>query len=299
MDTLRVLSLNIWNRSGPWEARRPLIRAGLAAEAAHLVGLQEVMCIDGPLGRISQLDELAPPDDAPARYPHRVYAPAWTIDSGSGFTMGNALLSHFPIVDSQQVLLPNPMGHETRSLLFALCQTPHGLQPVLVTHLDWQLHLSHVRCLQVSFIVDKLEEWLAPHRQAGADLLPVILMGDFNAEPASDEIRFLRGYHALPSATTGQLRGTYFNDALQFVGGDTGPTFARDNVFAVREREPDRRLDYIFVQLADRFGRGLPLTGRRCFLNAQDGIHPSDHYGVLTDLQISRPPTASPEKSSQ
>ena len=145
MDTLRVLSLNIWNRSGPWDARLPLIRAGLAAEAAHLVGLQEVMCIDGPLGRISQLDELAPPDDAAAHYPHRVYAPAWTIDSGSGFTMGNALLSQLPIVDSQQGLLPNPMGHETRSLLFALCQTPHGLQPVAVTHLDWQLHLSHVR----------------------------------------------------------------------------------------------------------------------------------------------------------
>lgn len=295
MDTLRVLSLNIWNRSGPWEARLPLLRAGLAAEAAHIVGLQEVMCMAGPLGSISQLDALAPvepasdPSAGPS-YPHRVYAPAWTIDSGSGFTMGNALLSQFPIVDTGQTLLPNPIEHETRSLLFALCQTPHGLQPVAVTHLDWQLDLSHARCQQVSFIVDALADWLAPHRQAGADLLPLILLGDFNAEPDSDEIRFLRGYHALPSLRTGKLRGAYFNDAVLFAGGDAGPTFARDNVFARREREPSRRIDYIFVATPDRFGRGLPLSGRRCFLTETDGIHPSDHYGVIADLQLARAP---------
>jgi endonuclease/exonuclease/phosphatase family metal-dependent hydrolase len=295
MDTLRVLSLNIWNRSGPWEARLPLLRAGLAAEAAHIVGLQEVMCMAGPLGSLSQLDDLAASESASdpkagPSYPHRVYAPAWTIDSGSGFTMGNALLSQFPIVDTGQTLLPNPIEHETRSLLFALCQTPHGLQPVAVTHLDWQLDLSHARCQQVSFIVDALADWLAPHRQAGADLLPLILLGDFNAEPDSDEIRFLRGHHALPSLRTGKLRGTYFNDAVLFADGDAGPTFARDNVFAGREREPSRRIDYIFVATPDRFGRGLPLSGRRCFLTATDGVHPSDHYGVSADVQLAPSP---------
>lgn len=290
MDTLRVLSINIWNRSGPWEARLPLLRAGLATEAAHIVGLQEVMCMQGPLGTLSQLDELAPPHNSgpgeSASYPHRVYAPAWTLDADSGFTMGNALLSQFPIVDTQQTLLPNPIGHETRSLLYALCQTPHGLQPVAVTHLDWQLDLSHARCAQVSFIVDKLAEWLAPHRQARAELLPAVLLGDFNAEEPSDEIRFLRGYHALPSPSTGRLRGSYFNDAVLFTAGDAGPTFSRDNVFARREREPSRRIDYIFVEPPDRFGRGLPLSGRRCFLTAVDGVHPSDHFGVVADLKL-------------
>lgn len=297
MDTLRVLTLNIWNRSGPWAARLPLIRAGLAAEAAHIVGLQEVMCMSGPLGTMSQLDELAPSeasDGVSPHYPHRVYAPAWTIDADSGFTMGNAIVSQFPIVDTAQTLLPNPIGHETRAVLFALCQTPHGLQPVAVTHLDWQLDLSHARCEQVAFIVEKLAEWLAPHRQARADLLPAVLLGDFNAEAGSDEIRFLRGYHALPSPSTGKPRGAYFNDAVLFTEGDDGPTFARDNVFAGREREPNRRIDYIFVETPDRFGRGLPLSGRRCFLTASDGIHPSDHYGVVADLQLAPPPAKTP-----
>lgn len=317
MDVLRVLTLNIWNRSGPWDARLPLIQQGLVAEAADIVGLQEVLCMQGPLGQVSQLDVLhdglanladmtnrstmdgsttggsTTDGSTIVQYPHRAYAPAWTIDSGSGFTMGNAILSRFPIVETQQTLLPNPIGHETRSLLYALCETPHGLQPVFVTHLDWQFELSHARCEQVSFIVDQMADWLTPARAAGQDLLPAILLGDFNAEPDSDEIRFLRGKHALPSFRSGKLRGCYFNDVVDFCHGDAGPTFARDNVFAVREREPDRRIDYIFTAAPDRFGRGLPMSARRCFTKASAGIHPSDHYGVICELACARAPIPS------
>lgn len=301
MDVVRVLTLNIWNRSGPWDARLPRICAGLAAEAADVVGLQEVMCMSNPLGTISQLDAIveglrttaaSSPYGSTVDYPHRAYAAAWTLDSASGFTMGNAILSRFPIVDTQQTLLPNPIGHETRALLYALCETPHGFLPVLVTHLDWQFDLSHARCQQVSFIVDQLAEWLSAARQDGRDVLPAILLGDFNAEPDSDEIRFLRGRHALPSARTGALRGCYFNDVIEFCHADAGPTFARDNVFAVNEREPDRRIDYIFTAPPDRYGRGLPLSARRCFTQAEDGIHPSDHYGVICELKLARPPSA-------
>lgn len=297
MDTVRILSLNIWNRSGPWDARLPLICAGLATEAADVVGLQEVMCMQGPLGTLSQLDAIvdglpqpaatAPtPTAATSLYPHRAYAPAWTIDSGSGFTMGNAILSRFPIVETQATLLPNPIGHETRSLLYALCETPHGLLPVFVTHLDWQFELSHARCQQVSFIVEQMADWLAQARQGGRDVLPAVLLGDFNAEPDSDEVRFLRGRHALVSARSGALRGCYFNDVIDFCHGDAGPTFARDNVFAVKEREPDRRIDYIFVAPPDRFSRGQPLSARRCFTQAEGGVHPSDHYGVICELRL-------------
>jgi endonuclease/exonuclease/phosphatase family metal-dependent hydrolase len=305
MDAVRILSLNIWNRSGPWDARLPLICSGLSAEAADIVGLQEVLCMQGPLGTLSQLDAivdglraLPTPADADAGsrakvdYPHRAYTAAWTLDSASGFTMGNAILSRFPIIETRGTLLPNPIGHETRALLYALCETPSGLLPVFVTHLDWQFELSHARCQQVAFIVDQLTDWLTSARQGGRDVLPAVLLGDFNAEPDSDEIRFLRGRHALPSARGGGLRGCYFNDVVEFCRGDAGPTFARDNVFAVKEREPDRRIDYIFTAPPDRYSRGLPLSARRCFTQAEGGIHPSDHYGVVCDLALGRPPSA-------
>ena len=49
MDRLRVVTLNIWNRGGPWERRLELIREELTRLKPDLVGLQEVleMEVDG------------------------------------------------------------------------------------------------------------------------------------------------------------------------------------------------------------------------------------------------------------
>lgn len=282
MDHVRIVTINIWNRSGPWESRLAGLRAGLAELNADVVVLQEVLRLES--GGISQLDALA--SDL---HPHQAYAAAWTLDSTTGFTMGNAVLSRFPIVEHEQTLLPNPMQHETRALLYTLCETPHGLLPVLATHLDWQFELSHARCQQVAFIVEKMELWLSLSRQRlGAELLPAVLAGDFNAEPDSDEIRYLRGRHALPSPGAGGLHGAYFNDCYAFCGGDerAGATFSRTNTHAAAIHEPERRIDYIFVRPPDRHGRGMPLRAWRCLDQPFQGVFPSDHFGVAADLQL-------------
>src|SRR5580658_4060092 len=41
--TLRVATLNIWNRFGPWDERLAAIRAGVRALSPDLLGLQEVV----------------------------------------------------------------------------------------------------------------------------------------------------------------------------------------------------------------------------------------------------------------
>jgi endonuclease/exonuclease/phosphatase family metal-dependent hydrolase len=46
MKTLRVATLNIWNRFGPWEERLVAIRAGVAALAPDILGLQEVVRLE-------------------------------------------------------------------------------------------------------------------------------------------------------------------------------------------------------------------------------------------------------------
>lgn len=280
MEHVRVATINIWNRSGPWESRLVGLRHGLTELNADVVVLQEVLRLES--GGISQLDALAS-----GLYPHQAYAAAWTLDSTSGFTMGNAVLSRFPISEQQQSLLPNPMQHETRAVLYTVCDTPHGPLPVLATHLDWQFELSAARCQQVSFIVEKMELWLANSRKRAGELLPAVLAGDFNAEPDSDEIRYLRGRHALPGPA-GALQGTYFNDCYLFCGGEerAGATFSRTNPHAAAIHEPERRIDYIFARLPDRQGRGLPLRAWRCLDQPHDGVFPSDHFGVAADLQL-------------
>ena len=43
MKTLKVGTLNIWNRFGPWDQRLPAIREGVARLAPDILGLQEVL----------------------------------------------------------------------------------------------------------------------------------------------------------------------------------------------------------------------------------------------------------------
>ena len=43
MRTARIITLNIWNRGGPWEERLAAIRAGVANLEPDVIGLQEVL----------------------------------------------------------------------------------------------------------------------------------------------------------------------------------------------------------------------------------------------------------------
>ncbi len=273
-DTLRVVTLNIWNTQGPWPERLRLIRSELQELRPDIVGLQEVLHLDqAPPGTVDQAQAIA---DGLGYY--TAFASAWHI--GGGLQFGNALLSRWPIVEPQNFLLPCEPDDETRALLHGVIESPYGRLPVFVTHLSWKLHQSDVRQQQVAHIVQRVRE-LAPIEHDGQDgALPPIVMGDFNAEPESDEIRYLRGFNARLG------RSVYFADAFAVAGdGSPGYTYARDNAYALRAREPTRRLDYIFVRGPDRQLRGEPLAARLCFTQAKDGVFPTDHYGVMAEIQ--------------
>src|SRR3954462_15136351 len=109
MDRLSVLTLNIWNRQGPWEERSKLIRRGLKELAADLVGLQEVLHHDEePVEQAQELADGLGYDLAFAR--------AWHI--GGGLQFGNAVLSRWPITRAENFQLPEEPSEETRSLLY-------------------------------------------------------------------------------------------------------------------------------------------------------------------------------------
>jgi endonuclease/exonuclease/phosphatase family metal-dependent hydrolase len=105
-------------------------------------------------------------------------------------------------------------------------------------------------------------------------------VGDFNATPDSDEIRFMTGLSSLG------VRSVYFVDAFGLVGHGDGTTFSRHNPFATDLREPDRRIDYIFVRGPDQRGRGEPLDSRVCFDRAVNGVYPTDHFGVVANIRV-------------
>ena len=78
----------------------------------------------------------------------------------------------------------------------------------------------------------------------------------------------------------------YFADTFGITGaaGSPGSTFSRKNPFASVLREPDRRIDYVFVRGPDETGRGEPLDAQVCFDAPHEGNFASDHFGVIATI---------------
>jgi endonuclease/exonuclease/phosphatase family metal-dependent hydrolase len=280
MEVLRVATLNVWNRSGPWAERLRLIRNEVPRVDADVIGLQEVMRLVRP----GTLEPLSPEHDQAAEIANGFgydIAYAGASDYGNGLVMGNALLSRFPIYEVRTFRLPDRGTGERRALLYALVGAPWGRLPVFVTHLNWRFDHGFVRLEQVAFIAERVAE-LAPHE---AGFLPPVLMGDFNAEPSSDEIRFLTGLHVLGG------KSVHFADAWVYgADGSAGATYDPKNDYARKNREPPRRIDYIFARGPDAELRGEPMLARLAFhegVPAPDGaLWPSDHFGVYAEIMM-------------
>jgi endonuclease/exonuclease/phosphatase family metal-dependent hydrolase len=120
-------------------------------------------------------------------------------------------------------------------------------------------------------------------------------MGDFNAVPHSDEIRWLCGL------TTLSGRRVYYQDSWDVMHASApGYTWSRNNTYTSRMSflRGDRRLDYIFVTAPRRDGRGTVHSSRLMFdeptvLPDGERLFASDHYAVVAELQLAANDTPS------
>lgn len=265
MRSFKVATLNIWSRFGPWEERLESIRSGLRALAPDVIGLQEVLRFEGF-------------DQAAMIGADMGYEVAWAeANPNHGYPFGNAILSRWPITRSEEFELPHGGSDERRVLVFAEIASPYGTIPFFCTHLNWKLHHGHVRVAQVKTIVEHVTR-LCPEEG-----FPPIVVGDFNAEPESDEIRYLKGLTGLGGPCV------YFADAFGVAGGGSpGATFSKTNPFAEPIREPERRIDYVFVRGPDDRQRGEPQDARVCFDAPVAGTYASDHFGVVCRVTAGR-----------
>lgn len=264
--TLRVLTLNLWNRSGPYEKRKPRIREWVERLDPDVIGFQEAMHGEG----FDQVAELL--DGLP-----------YEIDLGVAsrwdeMNFGNAIASRWPISDREVVQLPTAETDETRCALSVTIDAPFGDLSFTCTHLNWKFHHGMAREKQVVAVAD-----VALRRRPRGEFPPVIV-GDFNADPESSEIRFMTGLQSLEG------RSTYFYDAWTIAGsGGSGLTWNNRNHFAGIALEPDRRIDYVFVgypiRLGEKFGIGRIESCRVVCDDEVDGVWPSDHFGVYAEIR--------------
>jgi endonuclease/exonuclease/phosphatase family metal-dependent hydrolase len=266
MQTIRVVTLNLWGEQPPLGPRMDGIIRGLQALAPDVVGLQEVRQIASALP--NQAETIA---RSLGMQHHYATATPW-----GGGDEGLAILSRLPFLERIDRELPHATADERRIVLGAVLDTPAGRFAAFTTHLNYRLHQGHVR-----------EDQVAAAEQVVADTdvdLPKVFMGDFNAVSESDEIRYLRGLHSIHG------KRVYYQDAFaERHPGDPGYTWARANPHTERLRwlALDRRIDYIFVGAQRKDGRGV-IKDCRIVLDQPDadGCFPSDHFGLCADIQV-------------
>lgn len=280
MQRLRVATLNVWNRSGPWPERLQLIRRELQTLSPDVLGLQEVMRLVDPATSEPLSAELDQAAEITTGFGYHVMY-AIGSDYGNGLVMGNAVASRFPILETRSQRLPDGGTGERRVIAYALLDTPWGRLPVFVTHFNWRFEHGFVRVKQATFSADWIDE-VAPPRP---DHLPALLLGDLNAEPDSDEMRFFRGLGVQGG------KSVHYADAWVYAGdGSQGATFDRKNHYAARNCEPPRRIDYILVRGPDSEHRGEPLAAKIVFNRSEPGqdgpVWPSDHFGMYAEIAV-------------
>jgi endonuclease/exonuclease/phosphatase family metal-dependent hydrolase len=265
---LSVLSLNLWNDDGPWPARRERVREWIDQLAPDVIGFQEAL-------RTPQRDQVA--ELLEDRDYQLAYAPATRFwREGSDYShgdFGNAIASRFPILESEAIALPDAGDGEKRCALSATLEAPFGPLSFSCTHLHWKFRHGEVRERQVQAVC----EFVLRRRVRGG--FPSILVGDFNAEPESAEIRYVTGLQSLGG------RSVAFLDAWGRVGSGSGITWSNQNPYARCNLEPDRRIDYVFTGFPMRNGLGQLLACRVVCNDEQDGVWPTDHFGVYAELR--------------
>jgi endonuclease/exonuclease/phosphatase family metal-dependent hydrolase len=261
--TARVVTWNVWGRYEEWERREAAIIATLQGARPDILVLVESWATDDD----SQCARLA----GPLGLPHHTYSGVAAQEDEAALS-GVAVLSRWPITDTASRTFGGAR------LEFAELAGPRGPLQVYGVVLDaWWFDESAARQAAV-------RELLGYVHQSQDESIPLVVCGDFNCDPDSDEIRMVTGRTAAPVA------GLSFYDAWEVagpgvVGGSTGATWSNANPSARQLLWPERRIDYVFSATRRRGGAGHPREAALLGTGPVDGTYPSDHYAVQTDLR--------------
>jgi endonuclease/exonuclease/phosphatase family metal-dependent hydrolase len=263
-----VLTWNLWWRFGDYRTRQEPIAAVLAEANADIVCLQEVWAKQDQQDQAAWLGERL-----------GLHVARHDTAQRDGLSFANAVLSKWPILRSESFALPGSDARPShRQVIHAVIDSPRGTIHVFSTHLDQRFDNSELRQKQLRMICELMTK---VDRKDEIDF-PMILAGDLNAVPDSDEIRTLTGRRS-PFA-----HGLVLTDAWEVAGvpsGDPGWTWRGDNPLLTEAQWPNRRLDYILTSWPRRSGQGTPVGARLIGTDPVDGVMPSDHAGVWAALR--------------
>ena len=241
-----VLTLNLWNASGPLAVRYSALANGLRILRPDIVCLQEVS-FDPGLAR-SQSEIVA----EYCNVEHRAEKDSLSI------------LSRYPVVRSDSAALPEFPHDEPRQVLFAEILIERQSILVANTHLAYRSEMGQERKAQVDALLAAIKGFW----QKGA--AAKILCGDFNDVPDSPAVRRLLD------------GGEGFYDTYDKCHpGSPGFTYSRKNPYVDPIATIDQRIDYIFAG-----GGVVPKDCSVVFDGSNGFDFATDHFGVLAVLDL-------------
>jgi endonuclease/exonuclease/phosphatase family metal-dependent hydrolase len=259
--TCRVVTWNVWGRYGDWSARLDGIIAELRRSGPDVVCLEEAWTTSEQ----SQADLVG----EALGLPHRFAYGDWPQE---GWVSGAAVCSRWPIRTRAQRQLPGG-GDSAGTAVYTEIDGPRGIIQLFVVILDYPLHASGVRQQQVRELAEFVTE-VASSRH------PVVICGDFNAGPDSDELRMLTGRGQPP------VPRMVLYDAWEVAGdGGAGFTWSNRNPLAAMALLPNRRFDYVLSAWPRQGGAGHPVTCELLGVRGPAEPQLSDHYGIAADLR--------------
>ncbi|MCP3883329.1 MAG: hypothetical protein GY701_33740 [Sulfitobacter sp.] len=289
--TLRIVTLNIGSLlDAGWDDRFPLLGSQLAELAPDVVCLQEVA--ESGIRANAAHQVLDVQREHGGKLEHLGYGslpvtpPQGFFDDEPDLEMGSAVLSRWPVdVIATHPLPLDPDNAGVHMFTYELVHARTAGLDLFSTHLAAAPADGRHRRLQVQEIDRIIREArgsadLDPWDQA-RPAMPAILCGDFNAEPDSDEIRFLCGLTPLGGSDT------FYQDAWRVAGDETpGYTNHWSNRLGGHLNIHRKRIDYVFV--GDPFvrrGHGGRVLNAQIVVDEVSGEWPpSDHSGVLAEI---------------
>lgn len=283
---LRVVQLNVDSAVGPrWPERRHEIVTWLNELNPDVACFQEIWQDDRHANTGGWIAEHAA-DDWWWEFGGFALPDPNAFGADPSVLFGSAILSRWPLEAVELMCLPVsnedavPIYPTSRppvplGLRFELLHARTAGIDVYSAHLQPQPQAAYHRLRQVLFIDDAIRRTCDP-----TSSMPPILCGDFNAEPASDEIRYLTGNAVIDG------RSTYFHDAWAVIHDRGGVTQDPANDLYAPLNQPPTRIDYVFV--GDTFlragGAGRVMTAALAFDTRKTGTFASDHYGLSVDI---------------
>ena len=286
-ERLRVAQLNAGSLLEPgWNERRHEIVAWLEHLGPDIACFQEIWQDGSTPNTAGWIVEQMPDAGWHWHFDGRSFAAQLWPDPALEF--GSAVLSRWPIDSGAYHALRSrtgPMPSWPVSRGSCCTSAPRGSTSSPATSPPRRRDSNHRRrqVLAIDEIIAAARGELDVSVTLGQvrDTMPAILCGDFNAEPDSDEIRFLCSLTGLEG------RAAFYQDAWR-VAGD-GPGYTQDwrtNPIAAALNVHRKRIDYVFVgdPFMRRGGAGRILAAQLAFHEPLTGVLASDHAGLVVDI---------------